>query len=233
MIHHRYAVIALGIAMMAALYGYVASGRMGLEMFPKSESDYAYCEATLPYGSSKSKLTAVEKELIQSARTVIDKNGGENLSAGVLSSVSDNVIEVRIYLTDMDKRPLSTTQVRYAFQGAKALQQQRGRNEVTVRVSLPQSERSTEFTLENLVLRSDTGEIYLRDAAKLIPGRAYTEIERINGRRTIEVTANVTPQARRKTSSKRSEPRSTPSLRKNTRALTCGLGGIRKICARP
>lgn len=35
----------------------------------------------------------------------------------------------------------------------------------------------------------------LRDAVKIIKGRAYTEISRSNGRREIKVAANVTPQS--------------------------------------
>ncbi len=84
-------------------------------------------------------------------------------------------------------------QVRYAFQGSEAVKQQRGRNEVTVRVSLPENERISEATLEDLILEAPQGEVYLRDAVKMTAGRAYTSIERTNGRRVISVTANVTP----------------------------------------
>ena len=290
MIRHRYGVIAFGVALMMGLGGYVASGRMGLEMFPRDESDYAYCSATLPYGAARSRLEYVEAHLLAAARAVVQANGGDNLAKGVLSNVSDNMVNVRIFLTGADRRPLSTSrvtqlwrnqtgtmvglenirfesnmggpgsgknltvmlshtdtktleqagadlaealshyaivhdiddgsargkrqfdiqllplgdrmgltseavaqQVRYAFQGAQALQQQRGRNEITIRVSLPENERTTEATLEDLVLQSDAGEVYLRDAVKMTAGRAYTSIERTNGRRDIEVTANVSP----------------------------------------
>ena len=37
------------------------------------------------------------------------------------------------------------------------------------------------------------GEIMLRDAVQINKGRAYTVISRSNGRREIEVAANVTP----------------------------------------
>ncbi len=292
MIDHRYTVLALGIALMMGIGGYVSSGRMGMEMFPRTESDYAYCSATLPYGSAETRLKNVENHLVETAQAVIRENGGEALGKGVLSNVSNNSVAVRIYLTAADKRPLPTSQVvklwrnaagtipgletirfesnmggpgsgknltvmlshtdkdtletagaeladelakfpivkdiddgsargkrqfdiqleplgermgltsqsvaqqvRYSFQGAKALQQQRGRNEVTVRVSLPESERITESTLEDLILRTSEGEVFLRDAVKMTAGRAYTSIERTNGRRDIEVTANVTPPA--------------------------------------
>ena len=322
MIRRRYAVIAVGIALMAGLGGYVFSGRMGLEVFPKSESDYAYCEATLPYGAAESRLKAVEDRLVVAARTVIDENGGSNLSLGVLSNVSDNVIKARIYLVSEDVRPIPTSkvselwrkatgtiagletirfasnaggpgsgknltirlahtdtqtldnagidlakalsqyaivndiddgseqgkrqfdiqlrplgermgltsqevanQVRYAFQGAQALKLQRGRNEVTIRVSLPENERVTEATLENMVLQSDQGEVSLRDAVKMTAGRAYTKIERINGKRNIEVTANVTPQAQAENILKEVRTRIMPRLQAKYPGLTMGLGG--------
>jgi multidrug efflux pump subunit AcrB len=84
-------------------------------------------------------------------------------------------------------------QVRAAFQGATAVQQQRGRNEVTVRVRLPEAERVAEATLEEMVLQAPRGEILLRDAVSMIPGRAFTQIERTGGRRVLSVTGNVRP----------------------------------------
>ncbi|GAU07669.1 efflux RND transporter permease subunit [Desulfoplanes formicivorans] len=88
-------------------------------------------------------------------------------------------------------------QVRYAFYGAEALRQQRGRNEVKVMVRLPKSERVLEHNIEELILRTPSGvEIPLREAVTMTPGRAYTTIDRHNGRRTVEVTANVIPQSK-------------------------------------
>ena len=83
-------------------------------------------------------------------------------------------------------------QVRSAFYGAEALRQQRGRNEVRVMVRLPEHERRTAHTVEQLMLRTDGGgEIPLFQAAAVERGRAYTEIRRREGRRIIAVTADV------------------------------------------
>ena len=83
-------------------------------------------------------------------------------------------------------------QVRSAFYGAEALRQQRGRNEVRVMVRLPENERRTAHTVEQLMLRTDGGgEIPLFQAAYVERGRAYTEIRRREGRRIIAVTADV------------------------------------------
>ena len=319
-IRHRYAVLAFGIAMMMGLAGYVTSGRMGMEMFPSTESDYAYCAATLPYGTSEARLKTVEKRLLNSARAVVAENGGSRLAKGVLSDVANNAVTVRIYLTAAEKRPMATSrvvdlwrkntgtiagletirfesnmggpgsgknltvmlshndtdtletageqladqlsqfsivhdiddgsaqgkrqfdiklqplgermgltsqavasQVRYAFQGAEALRQQRGRNEVTVRVSLPENERASEATLEDLILLAPEGEVFLRDAVQMTAGRAYTSIERTNGRRNIEVTANVTPPAQSENIQRELKSKILPDLMNRYPGLSCNF----------
>ena len=83
-------------------------------------------------------------------------------------------------------------QVRAAFFGAEALRQQRGRNEVKIRVRLPENERETLKTLDRLIIKSPAGaEIPLKNAAEIIEGTSYTEINRRNGRRVITVSAEV------------------------------------------
>jgi multidrug efflux pump subunit AcrB len=290
LLHHRYAVIALGLAALMITFGFVASGKMGMEMFPKVESDYAFCQVVMPYGTPAQALSAVEQHLVQAGRQVIDENGGEALSTGIYSSVRENQIRVYLYLTDPEVRPMSTSdvtqlwrektgpvagienisfesdrggpgrgknltvslshrdiamldragedlaqslagypivhdiddgsakgkkqfdisltdegkrmgltarevaaQVRNAFQGITAVKNQRGRSEVTVRVRLPEEERVNQSTFENLVLKAPLGEILLRNAVNTLEGRAYTTINRTNGRREIAVTANVRP----------------------------------------
>jgi len=289
-LQYRYVVIALGIALLMTTAGFVSSGRMGMEMFPKVESDFAFCEAVLPYGTPSDTLKKVEQLLVQKAHEVIEENGKDNLSTGISSHVRDNQIEVFLFLTEPDVRPLNTTevttlwrkkagsipgletitfesdrggpgsgknltvslshrdvtmleragedlaqslsgysivhdiddgsakgkkqfditlspagkrmgltsrevanQIRHAFQGVSAVKNQRGRSEVTVRVLLPEQERMSESTFEELVLLAPIGEIQLRNAVETITGRAYTSIKRTNGRRDISVTANVRP----------------------------------------
>ena len=85
-------------------------------------------------------------------------------------------------------------QVRNAFSGTTALRQQRGRNEVTVRVRLPESERSSEFNIENLMLKTPAGTfVPLFEVAEVTRGRAYTTINRREARRTVSVSAGVEP----------------------------------------
>ncbi len=289
-LYYRYAVIALGIALLLVTAGYVASGRMGMVLFPKVESDYAFCEAFLPYGTPSHILKKVEQRLVKAAEKVVEENGKQALSTGIYSQVSDNRVRVRIYLTDPEVRPMSTAevtgiwrektgripgletisfesnrggpgsgknltvslshrdknmldragedlagqlaqypivfdiddgsakgkkqfditlspegkrmgltsrevanQVRHAFQGISAVKNQRGKNEVTVRVRLPEDQRMTQSTFEDLVLQAPEGEILLRNAVAVLEGRAYTSIWRTDGKREISVTANVRP----------------------------------------
>jgi len=290
LLDNRYTVIALGIALLMATTGFVTSGRMGMVMFPKVESDYAFCEALLPYGTPAQTLKNIEDLLVSTATEVVDENGKKELATGIFSQVSDNRVRVRVYLTDPDVRPVNTSevtnlwrnkagtipgletitfesnrggpgsgknltvslshrdkkmldragedlasslsgypivhdiddgsakgkkqfditlspagkrmgltsrevanQIRHAFQGVSAVKNQRGRSEVTVRVRLPEEERMSEATFEDLVLLAPQGEILLRNAVKIVTGRAYTSIKRTNGKREILVTANVRP----------------------------------------
>jgi len=85
-------------------------------------------------------------------------------------------------------------QVRHAFYGAEALRQQRGRNEVKVKVRWPESERVSEQDLDEMLIRTPNGtDVPLKEVASASRGRAYTSIDRRAGRRTVEVTANVAP----------------------------------------
>lgn len=85
-------------------------------------------------------------------------------------------------------------QVRASFHGAEAVRQQRGRDELRVMVRLPAAERQSRFDLEELMLRTpDGGEMPLAQAADTRENRAYTEINRVDGKRVLNVTANVVP----------------------------------------
>ena len=86
-------------------------------------------------------------------------------------------------------------QVRAAFYGSEALRQQRGRNEIKVMVRLPENERKTVETIEELVIRTPQGgEIPISEAADVKYDYAYTSISRTDGRRVQAVTADVDEQ---------------------------------------
>ena len=83
-------------------------------------------------------------------------------------------------------------QVRGAFFGSEAFRQQSGRDEVRVMVRLPEAQRRQQHTLESLLIRTPAGGfVPLTDVADIELGRAYTTIRRDQGRRILNVTANL------------------------------------------
>lgn len=110
-IRWRYLTMAIGITIILITIGYIKSERMGFELFPKIESDYAKVTAVLPFGTAFEKAQQVEKKLIQAAQEVSSQNGDKKLVEGIFSSIQDNTIEIRAYLTPPDVRPLPTADV--------------------------------------------------------------------------------------------------------------------------
>lgn len=110
-LRNRYIVLALCLAILIITIGYIASGRMGLETFPKVESDYAYATVTLPYGSSEKAVYAIHDKLVAAAKKVIEENGKDKLSEGILTQINENVITARMILTPPSVRPIHTQKV--------------------------------------------------------------------------------------------------------------------------
>ncbi|MFI4897670.1 MAG: efflux RND transporter permease subunit [Phycisphaerales bacterium JB059] len=288
---YRYLLLAAGFSVVIWAGAYVASGRIGIILMPRTESDSAVVTAALPYGSPMSTMERVRETLVEAGSRVVDEAGGDTLSDGVFAFISGNSVEVTFYLTEPDVRPMSTgefvkrwrdavgevvgleslkfesdrggpgsgealtvelshrdidtldqasealaarlaefsvvkdiddgytpgkrqydfaiepageslgltamqvaTQVRNAFQGNEAFRQQRGRNEVTIRVRRPEAERASMYDVENLIIQTPQGDdVPLLDVATVTPGRAYTSIQRRDGRRTVTVSADVDP----------------------------------------
>ncbi|MBN1517401.1 efflux RND transporter permease subunit [Candidatus Sumerlaeota bacterium] len=290
----RYLTLSFGLALLAIVCAYALSGRMGMTLMPKVESDRAIVTASLPYGSPMSLALHVRDQLEKAARETVDeveKEKNMQLAKNIFAEINENVVTVTINLVDSEVRPISTTeatkiwrgktgsipaaewlrfesdrggpgggksltvelshrdidvleraaetlaerleeftnvrdvengfnpgktqldfrlkpegrslgltasgvaqQVRNAFYGAEALRQQRGRNEVTVRVRLPEAERSSEYVIEQMLIRTPSGkDVPLSQIAEIDRGRAYSTIDRRNGRRTISVSAAVEP----------------------------------------
>jgi multidrug efflux pump subunit AcrB len=64
-------------------------------------------------------------------------------------------------------------------------------------VRFPKQERISEYNLEGMILRTPAGkEIPISEAVSLERGRAYTTIDRRNGRRIVTVTADSMPRSK-------------------------------------
>lgn len=84
------------------------------------------------------------------------------------------------------------SQVRASLNGTEALRQLRGRNEVKVRLYLPENQRDGMLDLFDLPIRTTDGvSVPLRSVAHLESGHSYTTISRRDGRRTVSVEANA------------------------------------------
>jgi multidrug efflux pump subunit AcrB len=85
-------------------------------------------------------------------------------------------------------------QLRGSLYGAEALREQRGRNELKVMVRLPESQRSSEWDLEMMQIRTPAGAfVPLKTVADYERSRAPTSINREEGRRVIDVSADLKP----------------------------------------
>ncbi len=118
------------------------------------------------------------------------------------------------------------SQLRGAFYGAEADRQQRGRAEVKVMARLPLDERQSETTVDDFIVISSTGnQVYLSEIVDIERGRAYTDITRKNGRRIIDVTANVTPQSQTNEVLASLEQGILPELEKKYQGLSYSYSG--------
>ncbi len=111
-------------------------------------------------------------------------------------------------------------QLRNAFYGAEARRQQRGRNEMKIMVRYPKNHRISEADIDNMFIHTPGGqEVPLRKVVRIIRGRSYTSINRLNGRRVIAVTANVFPTSQTNRVIKALEKNTLPELIKRYPSL--------------
>lgn len=303
LLRHRYLTVAIGLASLILVFGWVAGGRMKFFFFPRVESDTCRASIELPFGAPVEETQRLADRLEAAAREVAEKNGGARIIRGLMVQVGGSsgfslmgaardsgghVAAVTLYLVPVNQRPITAArftqewraaagpmpgvksatfrftigpsggsaidvrlshaeldvleaaaaevaaalrgfngvveiddgvrlgkpqldlratplatalgvtpadlgrQVRHAFYGAEVRRQQRSRNELRILVRLPESERRTEADIGRLIVRGrDGGEIRLDEAAEIRRGRAYQSIRRADGRRVIDVTADV------------------------------------------
>ncbi|MCY4119956.1 MAG: efflux RND transporter permease subunit [Acidobacteria bacterium] len=85
-------------------------------------------------------------------------------------------------------------QVRQAFYGEEAQRIQRGRDDLRVMVRYPRDDRRSLGNLENMRIRTpDGGQVPFGQVARLEAARGLASIARVDGNRTVDVTASVDP----------------------------------------
>ena len=82
-------------------------------------------------------------------------------------------------------------QIRHAFYGAEAMRILRDGYEVKIKVRLPRDQRLNMQDISDLIVRGPDGtEIALSAAAHFSEGKAYSQITREDGKRTLRVSAS-------------------------------------------
>ena len=83
-------------------------------------------------------------------------------------------------------------QVRQAFFGDEAQRIQRGRDELKVMVRYPESSRISVFDLEDMWIRTPSGEqVPFYQVADIEIGQGYSSITRVNQKRSITISADI------------------------------------------
>ncbi len=96
-------------------------------------------------------------------------------------------------LLGLDPRSVGR-QVRAGFFGAVATRQIRGTDEVEIRVELPEDQRESLQTFEDLTILAANGvEVPLTDIAEVHETTAFTSLDRRAGRRVVTVSMDVEP----------------------------------------
>ncbi len=115
----------------------------------------------------------------------------------ISQSLSDGKEELRVEVSDQGHvlgltRNDIVGQIGEAFKGHQVQRIQRGQEDIRVIVRFPIAERRSYDTLSEMLIRTPQGALVpLSHVATLFPGIAPTEIYRVNGERTISVTADV------------------------------------------
>ncbi|MBU0639650.1 MAG: efflux RND transporter permease subunit [Planctomycetes bacterium] len=107
----RYLTVAIGIAILTVTVGYVASGRMGMQLFPRTEADMAIVTAVLPLGSPIARTTAVRDKLTRAVEEIAAEHGGTQFVEDVTASIAQNTVTVSAVLSDPDVRPMGATEL--------------------------------------------------------------------------------------------------------------------------
>ncbi|MBA3016444.1 MAG: efflux RND transporter permease subunit [Proteobacteria bacterium] len=107
-LRYRYISVTIGLVTLLIAVAYVKSGRMGIIMFPKVESDFSYATAELPVGVAVEDTMAVHDRLLASANQLINKIGREQQVEGILSFVNSNSTWVKVFMIPPEERSVQT-----------------------------------------------------------------------------------------------------------------------------
>ena len=115
----------------------------------------------------------------------------------IADSLSDGKEELRIdvkpqgYVLGLTRSDI-IGQVGQAYKGFQAQRIQRGRDDIRVLIRFPRTERASFDRLQDMLIRTPTGsQVPLTQVAEITPGVGPSSINRVDGFRTVNVTAEV------------------------------------------
>ncbi len=189
---NKYIIVTACFCLLAISSSFGISGKMGMELMPKEDQDYAYFTVTMPSGTSKAQLSLIEKNVAQAAQQVINENGKEELASGVYISVRGETISARIYLTDEKIRPLTTSEVTTLWQ--RATGEIRNAEAITFEAGRGKGGAGKDLTFrlthrDNELLQSAAEDL----AAEMREYSIVSEIETGTSETVKEYTVKITP----------------------------------------
>ncbi len=124
-LEHRNITIILSMVVLGTTLSYALSGRMGMTMFPKIESDYAKVTVTLPYGSAFEHSERIGERLVEAAKQVAASTGhADELVEGIFARIgqgTSNIVVVTVYLSDPEIRDAIMSTAEYTEAWRKAV----------------------------------------------------------------------------------------------------------------
>ncbi len=90
-IKYRLLTLCVGVAVLAATFGFMRSGRLNFSFLPKVETDSVAAKATLPFGVAIEDTRAVQARMQQAAEEVLAESGEENIALGLYTQIGSSL----------------------------------------------------------------------------------------------------------------------------------------------
>ncbi len=124
----RYVTLAVAVLLfMSAVVGPLAGGRMKFNFMPKIEGDLVVAQLRMPVGTAFEETKRYEERMAETARAVIDDNGGDDILRGIFAQAGaasrmggprggsqtdgSHLANVMVWMVPVDQRPLKASEM--------------------------------------------------------------------------------------------------------------------------
>jgi multidrug efflux pump subunit AcrB len=141
------------------------------------------------YGALEAAAAELERELVSYAGVFEVQNSAVSGGDEIRLAIKPEAEALGLTLVSLGR------QVRQAFYGEEAQRIQRGKDELKVMVRYPEDQRRSITDLENMRIRTPSGEeVPFSSVAEVTFGESYSSIRRQDRQRTVTVSANIDPE---------------------------------------